>query len=82
MEPTAKEIYASIRQHERMSVLRSMDYLIRMMNHEDAYEIWILVVPDEADECDFMDIAQDDEEYESVCRTFVKLVKQYGRYGW
>ena len=67
---------------QRVCILRSMDYIIRTMQHENAYEEWILVVPDEADEQDFEEIAQDDEGWSETCSWFRTLVKRYGKYGW
>ena len=82
MELTAREIYDGIKLHKRMSILRSMDYIIRTMNHEEAYEIWILIVPDEADEFDCMEIAEDNESFEYTCETFARLIDAFSKYGW
>lgn len=67
---------------QRAAVLASMDHVIRTANHEDAYETWILVVPDQADDDDFVSIAEDDEEFEYACKTFVRLIELFGKYGW
>lgn len=67
---------------ERVKVLQSMDEVIRAMEHEMAYENWILVVPDEADYEDFEDIANDEWLWNETQKAFVSVVKEYGRHGW
>ncbi|MBQ9041439.1 MAG: hypothetical protein IJ111_01325 [Eggerthellaceae bacterium] len=67
---------------ERITTLQSMDHVIMMMQHEMAYETWILRVPDEADYDDFLDIASDDLSWHLAQRAFTAIIRDYGKHGW
>ncbi len=70
-----KNIFAIKHYLERKMALRSMDYLVRMLNDESFYwDSWILIVPNEADEDDLDFIAHDEELWEHICDTFCKIM--------
>jgi len=64
----------------RVNVLKAMDSAVRNMNHEDAFDFWIIDVPDEASEDDFLYIAQDTEEYTRVVHRYAVIMIDYGKY--
>ena len=64
----------------RIAVLKAMDSAVRNMNHEDAFDFWIIDVPDEASEDDFLYIAQDTEEYTRVVHRYAVIMIDYGKY--
>ena len=67
---------------ERFEALKSMNTIIKSMNDESAYNEWIWIIPDEADDDELMEIAEEDEEtFEDACKLFAKLVKKYIKYG-
>lgn len=67
---------------ERFEALKSMNTIIKSMNDESAYNEWIWIIPDEADDDELMEIAEEDEEtFEDACKLFAKLVKKYMKYG-
>ena len=52
------------------------------MNHEDAYETWIINgVPDCPNECDFESIAENEEEFYEVVGLWYRLYTKYRKYG-
>lgn len=62
----------------RMGFLKQMHEYIRChIGDEEAYERWILIMPDESSEEDFESIADDDELWVDVCTVFGKLIKEY-----
>lgn len=63
-------------------LLKAMHEVVISMNDENAYERWILVVPDEPTEDDFEYMANDDELMDDACRLFRSIVKTHGKYGW
>lgn len=64
--------------NSRVRVLRAMDNAIRNMNDEEALDPWLMCgVPDDACEEDYMDIANDHENYIEIVRLFAKIVKNY-----
>lgn len=66
----------------RFEILKMMHELVINMNNENAYMSWIYLVPDEATEEDFMDIAEDESDFDEVCHMFNVLVRKYGKDGY
>lgn len=62
----------------RMNQLRAMNTLMRNCNHEGIYEHWIYLMPDEATEDDFFDMALRKENYNECFDLFLKLVAKNG----
>ena len=68
--------------NEKFEALRSMNTIIKNMNDESAYNAWIYIIPDGADDDELMEIAEEDEEsFEDACNLFAKLIKRYMKYG-
>lgn len=68
--------------NEKFEALRSMNNIIKNMNDESAYNAWIYIIPDGADDDELMEISEEDEEtFEDACKLFAKLVKKYMKYG-
>lgn len=60
----------------RMNTIYNMHECIRTYGGDEAfYMTWILVVPDEPSEYDFLDIALDNDDYNDVIELFSRLVK-------
>lgn len=67
---------------ERFDILKGMDTIIKSMNDESAYDAWIYIIPDGADDDELQEIAEeDDESFKDACKLFAKLVKKYMKYG-
>lgn len=67
---------------ERFEALKSMNTIIKSMNDESAYDAWIYIIPDEADDDELMEIAEKDEDiFKDACNLFAKLIKRYMKYG-
>lgn len=64
----------------RFILLQKLHSIIKNMNDENAYLSWIYFVPDEPSEQDFLDIAEDDDSFEEVCKQFVILFNKYKKY--
>ena len=62
----------------KANMLGGMHEYIRHLNDEDAYDRWILIVPDEPTENDLISIAEDEGLWKDTCSLFGRLVKQYG----
>lgn len=68
--------------NEKFETLRSMNTIIKSMNDESAYDAWIYIIPDGADDDELQEIAEeDDESFKDACKLFTKLVKKYMKYG-
>ena len=68
--------------NEKFEALRSMNTIIKNMNDESAYNAWIYIIPDGADDDELMEIAEEDEEsFKDACNLFAKLVRKYMKYG-
>ena len=68
--------------NEKFETLRSMNTIVKNMNDESAYDAWIYIIPDGADDDELQEIAEEDEEsFEDACKLFTKLVKRYMKYG-
>lgn len=62
---------------ERTTLLRNMNYQVTLIEDENAYMEWINHIPDEPDEEDFLEIAEDLEDFHSACVLFCKLITKY-----
>lgn len=67
----------------KMNILGGMDTYIRELGDEELMEPWLMCgVPDEATEDDLEYIAEDLDEFTSVCKLFGKLVRtEYKEFG-
>ena len=63
---------------KRLSNLKKMNDIILRMNNEEAYETWIMYVPDEATEDDLKNIAEDVDDYDEVVDIFIRIIYKYG----
>lgn len=66
----------------RAKLVSAMHQIVIYMNDELAYSEWIVEVPDQPSEIDFVDIAEDDEGFDSVCRLFSRLMRKYAKHGF
>ena len=67
--------------NEKFETLRSMNNIIVNMNDESAYNAWIYIIPDGADDDELMEIAEEDEEtFEDACQLFARLIVKYMKY--
>ena len=65
----------------RIEVLKAMHTIVKNMNDEYAYELWITEgMPDEPDESDFQDVAY--EYFEETTAVFTNVIKRYGKNGY
>ena len=62
---------------ERATLLKNMNYQVKLIEDENAYMEWINYIPDEPDEEDFLEIAEDLEDFHSACVLFCKLITKY-----
>ena len=68
--------------NEKFEALRSMNTIIKSMNDESAYNAWIYIIPDGADDDELQEIAEEDEDsFKDACNLFAKLVRKYMKYG-
>jgi hypothetical protein len=73
----------SPKEKERLNAIIAMNIMVCNMNNESAYFTWIYLVPDCADEDDFIDFARNDEEteknklFDEAVELFKKLWKNY-----
>lgn len=68
---------------ERYNLVKSMDTIVKSLNDEGAYyNHWIYIVPDEADDDDFLDIAEDEETFVEAVRCFKGIVREYMKSGF
>ena len=68
--------------NEKFEALRSMNTIIKSMNDESAYNAWIYIIPDSADDDELMEIVEEDEDsFKDACNLFAKLVRKYMKYG-
>lgn len=62
---------------KRITLLKAMHTIMLNMNNEQAYYTWIMVMPDEATEEDFVDTADDDDFFDAAKETFEYIMKEY-----
>ncbi len=76
MERTEFKKTDSCQVRERFSALKAMHTIITCANDEGVYERWIYIIPDGADDDDFMDVAMDQPDtYAEACGLFLRLMK-------
>lgn len=81
----AKEIVSkmSLKEKDRINTIIAMNVMVCNMNDESAYMTWIYLVPDCADEWDFIDFATNDDGteenhlFDEAVGLFKKLWKRY-----
>lgn len=66
---------------ERAEFVQSMNNVVKHLNDENAYMHWITVVPDEAEQADFDDIADDEELFDEVVYLFKNIMERYLKNG-
>lgn len=64
-----------------MDLIRGMNAIVISLNNEDAYDLWTLVIPDDATEEDFEDICEDADLFQSAVHAFMKIMNTYGKDG-
>lgn len=74
--------YQAVVRGGRAKLVEAMNNIIIAINDESAYCSWIYLVPDEATQEDFNDIAADEDMFSDVCVLFRKLLKKYGESGF
>lgn len=63
----------------RADQLKQMHNLIGHANDESIYDTWIILgIPDEPQEEDFYSVAENDEDYNTICDLFIKLISNPG----
>ena len=73
----------SRKEMERLNAIIAMDIMVRNMNNESAYFTWFYLVPDCANEYDFIDFAKNEEGteknkmFDATVALFKKLWGQY-----
>lgn len=67
----------------KLETLKAMHNIVCLMNDEYAYASWINLIPDDAREEDFREIAEDadDSIYNDAVVLFMKLCSRYGKDG-
>lgn len=66
---------------ERAEFVQSMNNVVKHLNDENAYMHWITVVPDEAEQADFEDIADDEELFDEAVYLFKNIIERYLKNG-
>ena len=61
----------------KMNILGGMNDYVRDFGDEEAWDLWITIVPDEMTEDDLEYIANNQELWIDVCILFGKIVKNY-----
>lgn len=73
----------SQKEKERLNAIIAMNIMVCNMNDESAYFTWIYLIPDCADEDDFIDFARNDDGtkentlFDEAVELFKKLWKNY-----
>jgi len=65
----------------RVEMLKQMNkYVLEHIYDETVHMMWLMVaIPDAPTEDDFLDIAEDDEEWADICEYFGKTLKRYDK---
>ena len=63
---------------ERLLAIQKMHQDIIDLGDEELYMVWIMLVPDEPSEWDFVDIAEDEEFFEECVTLYKRLMKKGG----
>ena len=61
-------------------IVKAMNTIVRGLNDEYAYYDWIDIVPDEATDDDFKDIAENDEILTDTLRRFKYIIAKYFKF--
>lgn len=75
------KILSPVKSHKtetRLKQVKAMHELITQTNDEGLYMTWILVMPDEPTENDFIDIAEDEQQFNDCYKLFVTLIQDKG----
>ena len=73
-----KDVISGYTREARINQLKAMHNLMLLANDETIYMIWILYMPDEPTDDDFIDIASNDYQYNECFDKFVKLIAKEG----
>jgi hypothetical protein len=65
------------RRVNKFELIKAMHEIILATTDERLYEIWDRIVPDEADDTDFQDIADDKELFRDTVNCFIRLSKHF-----
>ena len=65
----------------RVEFLKQMNkYILENIYDETVHMMWLMAaIPDAPTEDDFLDIAEDDEEWADICEYFGKTLKRYDK---
>lgn len=65
----------------RVDFLKQMNqYILEHIYDETVHMMWLMVaIPDAPTEDDYLDIAEDDEEWADICEYFGKTLKRYDK---
>lgn len=63
---------------ERLLAIQKMHQDIIDLGDEELYMVWIMMVPDEPSDWDFVDIAEDKEFFEECVALYKRLMKKGG----
>lgn len=66
--------------NSRIELLKKLHSIMMCMNDEEAYMLWIEIVPDEPTDADFESIAEDDKFFHEVLTRFHSLFGTYKNY--
>ena len=64
-------------QTTKEEIIRVMNTLIHATQDEDLIDIWLMLVPDGADNTDLKEIAEDEELFKAVVTRFIGLSKYF-----
>ena len=62
---------------KRITLLKAMHTIMLNMNNEQAYYTWVMCMPDEPTEDDFVSTADDDDFFDAAKETFEYIMKEY-----
>lgn len=69
--------------NHRAAIVRSMNTLVLSLNNEEPlFSSWLYIVPDEATEDDFVQIAEDEDLFIDVVDTFKDIMNGYLKDGF
>ena len=67
----------------RAAIVRSMNTLVLALNNEEPlFHVWLYIVPDEATEDDFEQIAEDEELFTETVDAFTEIMNGYLKDGF
>ena len=61
----------------KQNILGGMNAYVRDLGDEEAWDLWITIMPDEATEDDLEYIANNQELWTDICVLFGEIVKNY-----